>query len=297
MSMEVWAMMLAGLAALFAGLILARTRFSAAAGAAKIIGLGPVFEAVALAMFAAEHFTDAHDLMALVPRWLPGPLFWTYFVGVALLAAAVSLIAWRLVPSSATALAVFFLLIVTLISLPSLPHQIHNRFAWILTVRETAFAAGALVLAGSVWPARPSPIASAFKLAGRYVLGAIMIFYAIEHFLHPLFVTGVPLEKPMPGWMPAPTLFAWLVGVTLLAGGIGLFIRRTVAIAAAVAGAMLVLVTVFFYLPIFLMEMHTPLAVEGLNYIGDTLLFASTVLLAGFADGPSPKLKLSSIGG
>jgi hypothetical protein len=28
--------------------------------------------------------------------------------------------------------------------------------------------------------------------------------------------------------------------------------------------------------------MHTELAVEGLNYIGDTLLFAATVMLAGF---------------
>ena len=44
----------------------------------------------------------------------------------------------------------------------------------------------------------------------------------------------------------------------------------------------LLLLTVFFYVPIFLTEMHTPLAVEGVNYIGDTLLFAGTALLAGF---------------
>jgi hypothetical protein len=31
------------------------------------------------------------------------------------------------------------------------------------------------------------------------------------------------------------------------------------------------------------MELHTPLAVEGINYVGDTLLFAGTALLAGFA--------------
>jgi uncharacterized membrane protein len=290
-------MMVAGIAALLAGLVLARTRFRAASGAAKIIVLGPVFEAVALAMFAAEHFTAAHDLMGIVPHWLPGPLFWTYFVGVALLAAAVSFIAWQMVRCSATALAVFFLLIVALVSLPSLPHHINDRFAWILTVRETGFAAGALVLAGSVWPDRASPIGPAFSLAGRHLLGAIMIFYAVEHFLFPLFVPGVPLEKPMPAWMPAPTLFAWLIGLTLLAGGVGLFIRRTICIAAAGAGAMLLLVTAFFYLPIFLMEMHTSLAVEGLNYVGDTLLFASTVLLAGFAGRPSSKAELSQIAG
>ena len=44
---------------------------------------------------------------------------------------------------------------------------------------------------------------------------------------------------------------------------------------------MLLLLTVFFYGPILLTELHSPLAVEGLNYVGDTLLFAATALLAG----------------
>jgi hypothetical protein len=33
--------------------------------------------------------------------------------------------------------------------------------------------------------------------------------------------------------------------------------------------------------PIFVMEMQTPDAVEGLNYVGDTLLWGATVMLAG----------------
>lgn len=45
---------------------------------------------------------------------------------------------------------------------------------------------------------------------------------------------------------------------------------------------MLLLLTAFFYVPIFALEIHTELAVEGLNYVGDTLLFAATALLAGF---------------
>jgi len=43
-----------------------------------------------------------------------------------------------------------------------------------------------------------------------------------------------------------------------------------------------VLLVVFFYVPILVMEIRTPLAVEGVNYVGDTLLFAATALLAGF---------------
>ena len=135
-------MMGAGAAALVAGLVLARARFRAAAGAERVLVLGPVCEAVALAIFAAEHFLAARALMGIVPRWLPGPLFWTYFVGAALLTAAISLIAWRCVRWSAALLALLFLIIVATVDLPNLPTNFHERLFWTLTVRESAFAAG-----------------------------------------------------------------------------------------------------------------------------------------------------------
>ncbi len=108
-----------------------------------------------------------------------------------------------------------------------------------------------------------------------------MLFYAIEHFLFPRNVPGVPLEKMIPAWWPAPVLLSYFVGIILLVAGVGLLIRRTIRIAAAGSGMVLLLLTAFFYVPIFVMEIHTPLAVEGINYVGDTLLFAATALLAG----------------
>ena len=281
MSVEVWGMAGAGVAALVAGLILARARYGAASGTGKFVVLGPVFEATALAVFAAEHFTAARDLMPIVPRWIPGPLFWTYFVGAALLAAAISFIAWQHVHWSAALLALLFLIIVATIDLPNLPKHTHERLFWTLTVRETAFAAGAMVLAASVWP-RGGSVAAALMQFGRIVVAATLVFYAIQHFLFPRFVPGVPLEKPMPAWVPAPTLLAYLVGMTLLLGGVGLLIRRTIRIAAASSGMVLLLLTAFFYVPILVMEIHSPLAVEGINYVADTMLFAATALLAGF---------------
>lgn len=280
MSVETQGMMGAGVAALAAGLFLVRPRFAAAAGAGKILVLGPVLEAVALAIFAAEHFLAARDLAGIVPRWLPAPLFWTYFVGVALLAAAVSFIAWRCVRWSSSLLALLFLIIVATVDMPNLPPNIHSRLFWTLTVRETCFAAGALVLAGSLWPR-----GRVLCVIGRTIVACTFIFYAIEHFLFPRFVPGVPLEKLIPQWVPAPVLLSYLVGIVLLAAGIGLMARCTYRIAAASAGAMLLLLTVFFYLPILITEIHTPLAVEGINYVGDTLLFAGTALLAGFGAG------------
>jgi uncharacterized membrane protein len=288
MSVEVWAMLGAGCAALVAGLVRVRGRFLGASGVGKVLVLGPVFEAVALAIFAAEHFTAARDLAPIVPHWLPWPLFWTYFFGVALLAAAISFIEWRCVRWSALLLAAFFLIIVVTVDLPRMPKHFHERLFWTLTMRETCFAGGAMVLAGSVWP-RGSSVGAVLMRVGRAVVAATFIFYAIEHFMFLRFVPGVPLEKMTPPWMPVPTLIAYVVGITLLVAGVGLLIPSRVRFAAATAGTVLVLLTVFFYGSILATELHTPLAVEGINYVGDTLLFAATALLAGFGvDGSMP---------
>lgn len=281
MSVEVWGMIGAGSAALVAGLLLVRPRYSAATGAGKVLVLGPVFEAVALAIFAAEHFLAARDLAPIVPRWMPGPLFWTYFVGVALLAAAISFIAWRHVRWSASLLALLFLIIVATIDLPGLPKSYHDRLYWTLTVREMCFAGGAMVLAGSVWP-RGEPTGARLILLGRSIVACVFLFYGVEHFFFPLNVPGVPLEKMTPAWVPAPRLLAYAVGLALLAAGVGLLVGRTRRVSAAFAGTVLLLLTLFFYVPILGTEIHTPLAVDGVNYMGDTLLFAATALLAGF---------------
>jgi uncharacterized membrane protein len=281
MPLVAWGMIVGGIAALVAGLVLVRGRFRAASGADRGVVLGPVFEAVALAMFAGEHFFMARDMMGMVPKWLPGALFWTYFVGVGLLAAAVSFVVWRCLKWSGLCLALFFLSVVVTISLPQVRENLHERLFWTLVVRETAFAGGALVLAGSAF-SRGSAFGSMIIRIGRAIVALTMIFYGAQHFLFPLFVPGVPLEKPMPAWMPAPLALSYLVGAVLVLGGLALFNRGTIRAGAAWAGGVLVLLTVLFYVPMLLMQLRSA-PLEGLNYVGDTLLFAATILLTGLA--------------
>jgi uncharacterized membrane protein len=280
MTIEVGAMTVAGVAMLVAGLALAHPRFAAATGVGKLLALGPVFAAAPLAVFSMEHFTIPRDMAGMVPRWLPAHLFWIYFVGVALLFAGISFIVWRCVRVSAPLLALLFLIIVATIDLPNLHAGLHDRFFWILTVREISFAGGAMALGFSLCPR-----ATVLARVGRTIVALVMIFYAVEHFLHPHNVVGVPLEKMTPAWMPAPVLIAYVVGLALLAGGIGLLIPSTARVAAAGAGAVLLVVTFVFYGAILIPEFRTPLAVEGLNYVYDTMLFAATVLLAGWESG------------
>ena len=280
MTLEVWGMMAAGAAALIAGFVLVGPRFRAASGPDRVLVLAPVFEAAPLAVFSMEHLLAAHDLMPIVPRWLPAHLFWVYFFGVALLAAAISFVTWRWVRWSALLLALFFVLVVVTLDLPGIPKNAHNRIFWTLTFRELAFAGGAIALSGSLW-AREGPMGRALVGTGRTVVALVMIFYGIEHFFFPRNVPGVPLEKLTPAWMPAPVAIAFLVGIVLILGGIGLIPERTARVAAAGSGTVLLLLTVFFYGPIAVAQIRSA-PVEGLNYLFDTILFTATVLLAGW---------------
>src|SRR5256886_10748210 len=54
--------------------------------------VGRVFVAVSLVVFGVQHFLYGGFVAGLVPAWMPGRLFWAYFVGGAFLAAAVGIL-------------------------------------------------------------------------------------------------------------------------------------------------------------------------------------------------------------
>ena len=55
-------------------------------------GYGRIFFAVTMIVFGLEHFLYAEFVQYLVPGWIPGHLFWTYFAGAALIAAGLGFI-------------------------------------------------------------------------------------------------------------------------------------------------------------------------------------------------------------
>src|SRR5258708_19826287 len=67
-------MCFAGLVYLVAGVFILRKEISAARGWDKLITLGSLFIAVALAVFAPEHFRGGPVFVQnIVPSWFPGP--------------------------------------------------------------------------------------------------------------------------------------------------------------------------------------------------------------------------------
>jgi len=56
------------------------------------IPIGPVFFSITMIIFGIDHFLYTDFAMSLVPAWIPGSLFWTYFAAVALIGAGAGII-------------------------------------------------------------------------------------------------------------------------------------------------------------------------------------------------------------
>lgn len=267
---------------LLAGLFLIRKELAPSFGLNTVMVLGYTFVAVPLAIFGTEHLLAPHMIAALVPSWIPAPMFWTYFVGLGLFAAALSFIARQQVRWSALLLAIMFCIFVLTMDLPGVVSGAKDRLHWTLLLRETAFGAAALALAGRARQDNVR-ISNLMIAVGRTCVAVALIFYGVEHFMFAKFAPGVPLPKMTPSWVPVPEFWAYLVGAVLLIAGIAMLFNWQTRLAAAAVGIAMTFLTLFLYFPLLVKAYGTPQALEELNYVGDTLYFGGTALFVGLA--------------
>ena len=261
------------------GLWAAKNDVATATGLDKVAELANLCFALPLVVFGAEHFSAAAGISQIVPKFMPWHLFWTYFVGAALIAASLSIATKIEVRWSGLLLGIMFFLFVAMMDLPQTIGQPHNRFTWALLLRELSFGGAGWILAGTAMEERGR--GKALITVGRVILGISAIYYGIEHFLHPLGMPGVPLEKEMPHWIPARAVADYLTGAFLVVGGVCFLLNRKTRLAATYAGGWIVLMVLIIYGPVMiaaLMDPSTDVKVEGLNYFFDTLLYGGAIL-------------------
>ena len=259
----------------------AKTDIARASGLDKIVALSNLCFAIPLAVFGAEHFSAARGISQIVPKFMPWPLFWTYLVGCGLLAASLSIATKIQVRWSGLLFGIMMFLFVAMMDLPGTLAEPHNRINWILLCREMAFGGGGWVLAGAALAGSDAQGRGKLISAGRIIIGIAAIFYGVEHFLHPVNVPGVPLEKLMPEWIPGRALVGYLTGAILIVCGAGILLGKKTRMAATYLGTWVVLLVVFIYGPILIAALSDPsteVKVEGINYFFDTLLFAGAIL-------------------
>jgi uncharacterized membrane protein len=250
-------------------------------GLDKIVALSNLCFAIPLAVFGAEHFSAARGISQIVPKFMPWPLFWTYLVGVALIVASLSIATKIQVQWSGLLFGIMMLLFVAMMDFPGSLEEPHNRFNWILMFRELSFGAGGWCFAGSVLAEKNGKGWAKLIAVARIIIGVAAILYGVEHFLHPINVPGVPLEKLIPTWIPLRPLIGYLTGAILVIAGASILLARKTRMAATYLGTWIVLLVIFIYGPILIASLwdgSTSVMVEGLNYFFDTLLYAGTVL-------------------
>ena len=280
-SPPVFWMCAAGVVLFFIALWAAKNDVSRARGLDKIVALANLCFAAPLAVFGAEHFTLTRSIMELVPKFMPGRLFWTYFVGVALIAASLSIATKIQVRRSGLLFGIMMFLFVAMMDLPGTLANLHNRIIWALLCREMSFGAGGLMLSAAAMDQRQTGARKRFVMVGGVIIGIAAMFYGVEHFLHPTNVPGVPLEKFMPDWIPGRMIISYATGAILFVAGALILVRQQKRRAATYLGTWIFLVVLFIYGPILIASLRTPDAgvqIEGLNYFFDTLLYAGTIL-------------------
>jgi uncharacterized membrane protein len=258
----------------------AKTDIARASGLDKIVVLSNLCFAIPLAVFGALHLSAAQGLMTMVPAYMPWRLFWAYFVGIALLAASLSIATKIQVRWSGLLFGCMMLLFVAMMDLPGALADPHNRINWVLLLRELSFGAGGWILAGDALATRDG-LGGKLITVGRIVIGITAIFYGVEHFLYPANVPGVPLEKLIPAWIPGHMLISYATGVILLVAGVCILLAKKTRMAATYLGTWVVLLVLFIYGPILIAALANPstdVKVEGINYFADTLLFAGVIL-------------------
>ena len=112
---------------------------------------GVILYALIIGFFGLNHFLEGTGFQRTVPRFVPGGIFWVYFTGVALIAAAIAFITGTKVRLAGILLFLFLIIIVLSVHLPAVIRQEGDPLISIaLTnlVKDTGLAAGALLIAG-----------------------------------------------------------------------------------------------------------------------------------------------------
>ena len=226
--------------------------------------------------FGIQFFLFAASVPQLAPAWpawLPGRP-WAYAAGASLVAGGVAIAFGIRARSAAILLGTTILLWdafrdVDLIKIAATSMDI---------VKALALGGGAFVIAGTFPKVSGHPSGLFSRLTkplekliplGRFFLAPQMIVAGAEHFIYARFVVDL-----VPAWIPFHFFWTYFCGAALIAGGIGLVIKRTARIAAALLGSIIL---------IWVLVLHVPRAVADLHSANEWTSVFQALAMSGIA--------------
>ena len=240
----------------------------------RIISPGRIFIAISLVVFAIQHFLYANFVATLVPAWIPGRLFWAYFVGVAFVAAAIGAVVPKMTRPVGILLGILFLLFVVTLHIPRIAAHSRDGNEWTSGFVALAMCGGAWILAGATWSEDERKSTLSFPKLGQYFFSLAMLAFGVQHFINEKLTIRVG-----PPWFPGRPIWAYLTGTALVVVGAAIVIGKHARLAATLLGALLFLFFLFVHIPRILINLHDPgpwtSGFEILALCGSALVLAS----------------------
>lgn len=112
--------------------------------------LGQSLFAISLIVFGIQHLMYGPFVATLIPEWIPGRLFWAYFVGVGFIATCLAIVSGKLARLAATLLGTMFFLWVVMLHAPRVAAALHNANEWTSMFVALAMSGGAFIVAGTL---------------------------------------------------------------------------------------------------------------------------------------------------
>jgi uncharacterized membrane protein YphA (DoxX/SURF4 family) len=276
-------MCVAIIALLLIGLWFAKDEIARARALDKIVALSNLCYGLPLAVFGALHLYGPQFVAGLVPRYMPGRMFWVYFVGCALIAASLSIATKIEVRWSGLLVGIMMFMFVGMLYLPFALTNLKARITWTIVCRESSFGGAGWILAARAADGWRGRVQSTLIIVGRIVIAIAAIVFGIQHFLHPHGLPVVPLQKQMPAWIPVPAqvVIDYLTGAALVVAGVCFLLGRKARTAASYLGAWILLLILVIYVPVMISALSSSdigVQIEGINYFADTLFFAGVIL-------------------
>jgi uncharacterized membrane protein YphA (DoxX/SURF4 family) len=235
--------------------------------------LGRIFVAMSLVVFGIQHFLYGGFVAGLVPAFMPGRLFWAYFVGVAFVAAAAGMLVELMARPATTMLGVMFFLFVVLLHIPRIVTHSRDGNEWTSGLVALAMCGGAWVLASAA-PLYERETPDAFLKVGRYIFALVFVAFGIQHFIYARFAVGLG-----PPWFTGRPLWAYLTGIVFVVAGAAIFLGKKARLAAALLGTILFLFFLLLHIPRITAQLHDPgpwtSGFEVLAMCGGALVLAS----------------------
>ena len=195
----------------------------------------------------------ANFVATLVPAWMPGRLFWAYFVGVAFVAAAIGAVVPTMTRPAGILLGILFFLFVVTLHIPRIAVHSPDGNEWTSGFVALAMCGGTWILASATSLEGEHETAVPFLRLGRYFFALAIVAFGIQHFVNQRLTIRVG-----PPWFPGRPLWAYFTGSALIVTGAAIFLGQKSRLAATLLGTILFLFFLFVHIPRILVNLHDP---------------------------------------